>query len=152
MVDTSGLICYVTLKDKKEGWSDHMVGIVVEGEAAAIERRRLLEDGREVPVALRERDANGNMMATWFQFGMGSDVAWVFSKDETEGSDSKTVLEEVLAHEAAELFGCYLDRMMIRQGLVDSSPLSPELVEISPCIRNVVQDLEAEFGVKIAIS
>ena len=126
-----------------------MIGITLEGEAAVDERRRLLEDGREVPVTLRERDARGKKSATRLQFGLSGSVGWVFCQEEKEGSDAGTVLEEVLVHEAAELFGGYLERMMLRQCLVDPSPLSAEFVEISPCLEHVVADLAAEFGIKI---
>jgi hypothetical protein len=126
-----------------------MVGIVLEGEAAVVERQRLLEDGKEIAVALRERDARGKRKASWFQFGWDGAVAWVFCREEDEGMDGRVLLEEVLAHEVAELFRGYLERMMIRQGLVNPSPLSPAFVEIQPSIHNVVANLAAEFGIKV---
>lgn len=126
-----------------------MVGITLEGEAAVDERRRLLEDGREINVGVRERDARGGRRALWLQFGMCSSTAWVFCMEESK--EPKIILECVLVHEAAELFGGYLERMMIRKGLVDPSPLSPAFVEIQPCIEHVIEDLGAEFGIKVSL-
>ncbi|MCB2156065.1 hypothetical protein KQI84_14400 [bacterium] len=128
-----------------------MVGIILEGEAAVDERKRLLKEGREVPVALRERDSQGRKTAGWYHFGVGSSGGWVFCNEETEGADPRTFLELVLPHEVADLFRGYLERMMIRQCLADPSPLSAELVEVSPFLEYVVADLDAEFRIKIAL-
>jgi len=46
-----------------------MVGIVLEGEAAATERKRLAAEGTEIPVAIRERDAHGKKTALWMHLG-----------------------------------------------------------------------------------
>lgn len=129
-----------------------MNGIVLEGQIAVEEHKRLLNDGTEINVGMRERDAGGKKKSTWLQFGMDGSVAWVFFRVEEKGVEPRVVLEEVLAHEAAELFGSYLDRMTLRRCLVDPSPLSPEMVEISPCLEDVAQDLEAEFGITVPLS
>ncbi len=126
-----------------------MVGIILEGAAADDERKRLLEVGKELPVALRERDADGKKKASWFQFGMNGSTAWIYCRDEEEGREPKIVLEGVLVHEAAGLFRGYLERMELRHCLVDPSPLSAELVEVSSCIEDVVTDLVEEFGVEL---
>lgn len=128
-----------------------MYGIILEGEDAILERRRLLEDGREVSVALRERDSRGKRKTTLLRLGMCASTAWAFCQEEVEGLEPRVLLEGVLAHEAAELFGGYFERMMIRQGLVDPSALSPELVEISPCIEDAISDLEAELGIRVEL-
>jgi hypothetical protein len=126
-----------------------MNGIVLDGIEATAERQRLLKDGKEIAVALRERDATGKKKASWFQFGSNGAVAWVFYRIEGDGCMPRVMLEEVLAHEASELFGGYFERMMIRKGLVDPSPLSAEFVEICPCIEDVMEDLKAEFDIKV---
>ena len=128
-----------------------MVGIVLEGEAATVERQRLLKDGREITVVVRVRDSRGRKMKTWLRPGMGPSTAWVFSQEEGEGLEPRVLLEGVLAHEAAELFCGYLDRMRLRQCLVNPSPLSAEFVEISPRIEDVLTDLEEEFGVELTM-
>lgn len=63
---------------------------------------------------------------------------------------SRNVLEEVLIYEAAELFGGYLERMQLRRCLANPSPLSAELVEIDPSIKDMVEHLEVEFGIKLS--
>jgi hypothetical protein len=113
------------------------------------EHKRLLEDGREISVALKERDAQGRKSATKFQFGIGGGVAWVWYQEDKGGSDSRYVLEEVLIYEAAEKFGGYLERMQLRRCLANPSPLSAELVEIDPSIKDMVEHLEVEFGIKL---
>lgn len=128
-----------------------MVGIVLEGQIAVEERQRLLEDGSEISVVLRERDAQGKKSTTMLQFGMNGSVAWVWCQEDKEGSDGRTVLEEVLVHEAVELFRGYLERMELRRCLVDSSPLSPAIVEIEPSIQDVVANLAAEFGITVPL-
>jgi hypothetical protein len=129
-----------------------MVGIVLEGEAAGVEPQRLLEDGTEISVAVREWDAQGKKKAIWMKLGSCPSTAWVFYRVEAEGMEPQVILEEVLFHEAAELFGSCLERMMLRQGLVDPSPLSPAFVEISPCIQDTNAALEAEFGITVPLS
>lgn len=126
-----------------------MNGIVLEGIEATEERQRLLKDGKEIALALRERDAIGKKKASWFQFGSNGAVAWVFCRIEADGCVPRVMLEEVLAHEASELFGGYFERMVIRQGLVDPSPLSAEFVEICPRLHDVFTDLKVEFGIEV---
>jgi hypothetical protein len=129
-----------------------MDGIVIEGEAAAEERQRLLEDGKEVPLGFRERDASGRKKTTRLQFGMNGSTAWVFCEQKKDGSDTKTILEEVLAHEAANLFGGYLERLELCQCLVDPSPLSPAFVEVCPCLDHMIDDLKEVFGINVSLS
>lgn len=126
-----------------------MVGIVLEDEAAVVERSRLLEDGKEISVSVRESDSHGNKKTTWLQLGMCPSTAWAFYRVEHEDMVQQIILEEVLVHEAAELFGSCLERIMIRKGVVDPSPLSPTFVEIQPSIEDLVKYLEAGFGIKI---
>lgn len=128
-----------------------MVGIIIEDEAAVEERERLLQDGTEISVTVKERDAWGKKKTTRLQFGMNASTAWVYCQNEREGMEPQKILEAVLTHDAHELFQGYLERMMIRQGLVDPSPLSAEFVEIGPCIEYVVRDIDAEFGIKISL-
>ena len=125
---------------------------ILEGEAAVEERQRLLEDGKEISVAVRERNSRCKMRTYGFQFGMNSSFAWVFCRDEPEGLEARELFEWVPADQAVELFQGYLERMQLRRCLIDPSPLSPEMVEISPYLEDVVQDLEAEFGITVSLS
>jgi hypothetical protein len=128
-----------------------MLGIVLEGEAAVVQRQRLLTEGREVPINLWERDARGRKKRSSFQFGMNASSAWVFCRVDEKGVEPRLILEEVFAHEAASLFGGYLDRIELRRGLVDPSPLSAELVDVNPCVADMVEDLKEVFGVGITL-
>lgn len=126
-----------------------MNSIILEGRAAVDERKRLLVGGKEVAAALKERDARGRERTTSLQFGLGPRAAWVWCRDEREGMEPQTTLEVVLVEEAPELLGGYVERMELRQCLIDPSPLSAEMVEISPCIQDLVEQLALEFGIKI---
>lgn len=126
-----------------------MTGIVLAGTEAVDERKLLLADGREVIVAIRERDAHGKKKTAWMQLGCCPSTAWVFYRVEAEGMEPRVILEEVLAHEAAELFGACIERLQLRRCLVDPSPLSAQFVEISPDLGDVVTDLRNAFGVEL---
>ncbi|MDK2972503.1 MAG: hypothetical protein PWP23_2258 [Candidatus Sumerlaeota bacterium] len=126
-----------------------MVGIVLEGEQAEEERNRLLQEGREIPVGVRIRNARGKETALWLGLGLSGSSAWLFCREERVGEASKVSLEGVLAHEAQAFFAALLEGLHLRQCLVDPGPLSPEIVEISPCIDNVLDDLRAEFGIEL---
>lgn len=129
-----------------------MVGIVLEGQPAVEEQKRLLEDGKEVNVAMMERDSQGRKKVSRIQFGLGGGLAWVFCEVKKEGTDTTTTLEKALVHEAAELFGGYIERMELRRCLVDPSPLSAAFVEISPCIQDTIAVLEAAFDITVPLS
>lgn len=129
-----------------------MVGIVLEGQAAITERQRLLEDGKEVPLSMWERDARGRKRALRLQFGLNASTAWVFCQDKSEGLEQRETLEEVLVHEAAALFAGYLERMELRRCLVDPSPLSAELVDINPSPAHMAEDLKVVFGINVPLS
>lgn len=129
-----------------------MCSIILEGEVAVEERRRMLEDGKEISVAVRERNSRCKMRTYGFEFGMNSSFAWVFCRDEAEGSAARLLFEGVPADKAVELFQGYLERIQLRRCLIDPSPLSPDMVEISPYLEDVVQDLEAEFGIIVPLS
>jgi hypothetical protein len=126
-----------------------MNGIVLEDQFALEEHKRLLEDGKQISVAVRERNSHGRRKASRIQFGVGDDVGWVFYQEDDEGSEPRMILEEVLIHEVAELFHGYLERMLLRRCLVDPSPLSPEFVEFQPDIQNVLECLNADFSIQI---
>lgn len=128
-----------------------VVGIVLEGEAAVAERQRLLMEGKEVPLAFRERDAQGRRRSQWLQFGMNSSAAWVYCRDERQGIEARMLLEAVLADEATALFAGYLERMELRRCLIDPSPLSAELVDVNPCVADMVDDLKEVFGIGITL-
>lgn len=129
-----------------------MDGVVIEGEAAAEERQRLLDDGKEVPVILSERDGRGRKKRTSLQFGMNGSTAWVFCRVQETGMEPRVLLEEVLPHEAAALFAGYLERMELRRCLVDPSPLSAELVDINPSLADMAEDLMEVFGINVSLS
>ena len=126
-----------------------MVGIVLEGAAAVDERQRLLGEGKEVPLNMGERDARGRKRALRLQFGMNASTAWVFCQEKCEGREWREALEAVLVHEAAALFAGYLERIELRRCLVDPSPLSAELVDINPCLADMVEDLREVFGIEV---
>lgn len=124
-------------------------GIVLEGEAAVVERQRLLEDGREVPLVVRVRDSRGRKKTTWLRLGMCSSTAWVYWREEAEGCMTKQFLEMVLAHKASAFFLNQVERLQLRGCLVDPSPTSAQFVEISPDLGDVVTDLRNAFGVEL---
>jgi hypothetical protein len=149
VVDTSRTLYDASAGGTKNGRADYMHGIILEGEEAVVERQRLLKDGKEIPMVVRVRDSRGRKKTTWLHLGMCPSTAWAFCREEVEGLEPWVLLEGVLAHEAGELFGGYLERMRMRQCLVDPSPLSAELVEIDPCIKDVIADLEAKLGIRM---
>lgn len=129
-----------------------MVGIVLQGEGATVERQRLLKEGREVSINLRERDARGRKKSSLLQFGMNGSTAWVFCRVQETGMEPRVLLEQVLADEAAALFAGYLERMELRRCLVNPSPLSAALVDISPCIAHMAENLGEVFGINVPLS
>ena len=50
---------------------------------------------------------------------------------------------------AQEMFGAYLTSIMERGHLIDPSPLSGQLCELTPRMRLVVEELWNEFTVKV---
>lgn len=128
-----------------------MTGIVLEGEQAEEERMRLLEEGQEIPVAVRIRDAQGKKTALWLGLGMSASTAWLYCKEVREGEEPIVSMEGVPAQEAKAFFSSKVDCLRLRQGLVNPSALSLELVEVSPCIEHVIDDLRAEFGIDVGL-
>lgn len=123
----------------------------MESANAVVEKSRneLLAEGMEISVLLRERNARGNSSEIRISFGCSQIWCWVYQEVATEPESPRLSIEIDERRFAPEMFSAYLNCIMERKQLIDPSPLSGQLCELTPTMRLVVEELWNAFTVKV---
>lgn len=127
---------------------DQLTTITLTGDHAAAERQRLLADGTEVNLVCRRRDSRGKDVSKIIYFGRSSESSWVAVQGFKNREDIG--IEISFPDQAQMLFAAHVERVMIAKQLTNSSPLSPELVDLNPTIDDFVAQLREAFDVEVS--
>jgi len=123
----------------------------MESANAVVEKARneLLAEGMEISVLLRERDTRGNSSEIRISFGCSQIWCWVYQEVANGPEYPRLSIEIDERRFAQEMFSAYLNCIMERKQLIDPSPLSGQLCELTPTMRLVVEELWNAFTVKV---